>query len=180
MIILASNAQKKTFIKWFLKHYQLKQREGVWLLNYLLTSDELLSYVHFTDDADYCPQAIFMSTVETNGLPFRFFNKAMMSADPQHAFNLLKQLKSDVYIQLNFKGRQQSAQYVAVLETNPYHQNEKPNRPIIDLRQSKTDMDYTMIKQYEEHLRERIDQALDAGDKETFMKLVQQLNNLVH
>ena len=52
--------EKKTFIRWFLKNFQLKRREGVWILNYLLSNDDLLEHVHFVDEAHYCPRAIVM------------------------------------------------------------------------------------------------------------------------
>ena len=177
MALNVSNAAKKTFIKWFLKHYQLKQREGVWLLNYLLTSEELISRVHFTENADYCPKAIVMSTVETEGLPFRLFDGAMMSADPEKAFELLKHVETDVYIQLIFFAKQMPIEYQLVVEDNPYHKQNKPVRTF-EQHMTQTSSGYTISKHNEEQLRERIDQALDAGDKETFVKLVQQLNNL--
>lgn len=34
--------EKKEFIRWFLNHYQLKRRECVWILNYLMSHDQLM------------------------------------------------------------------------------------------------------------------------------------------
>lgn len=34
--------EKKDFIRWFLNHYQLKRRECVWILNYLMSHDQLM------------------------------------------------------------------------------------------------------------------------------------------
>ena len=66
---------KKAFVRWFLKNYQLKRRECVWILNYLLSNDELLKHIHFVDEAHYCPRAIVMSTVETTEHPISFLQR---------------------------------------------------------------------------------------------------------
>lgn len=42
---------KKNFVRWFLKNFQLKRRECVWILNYLLSNDELLENIHFVEEA---------------------------------------------------------------------------------------------------------------------------------
>ena len=50
--------EKKDFIRWFLNHYQLKRRECVWILNYLISHDQLMEKVHFVEQAQYCPRGI--------------------------------------------------------------------------------------------------------------------------
>ena len=75
--------EKKAFIRWFLKNFQLKRREGVWILNYLLSNDDLLEHVHFVDEAHYCPRAIVMSTVDTTSIPFRFYKDNIMTSDAE-------------------------------------------------------------------------------------------------
>lgn len=42
MTASVSVVDKKAFVRWFLKNYQLKRRECVWILNYLLSNDDLL------------------------------------------------------------------------------------------------------------------------------------------
>lgn len=44
--------EKKDFIRWFLNHYQLKRRECVWILNYLMSHDSLMEKVHFVEQAE--------------------------------------------------------------------------------------------------------------------------------
>jgi len=34
-----SNKDKKTFVRWFLKRFDLKRRECVWILNYIVGHD---------------------------------------------------------------------------------------------------------------------------------------------
>ena len=52
--------EKKDFVKWFLNNYQLKQRECVWILNYLMSHDHLMHTVHFVEHAKYCPRGLVM------------------------------------------------------------------------------------------------------------------------
>lgn len=173
-----SNADKKEFIRWFLKNYQLKRREGVWILNYLLTSERILKNVCFTDDAHYCPRAIVMSTVDTEGLPFRFYENATMTNDPEKAFSRLKKSINEViYIQLNFTSSMLNPKYLAVLEENPYVPSTKPIR-LQDKKMAESMMAISISKHHETYLLQLIDEALDQGDKERFKKLVQQLKDL--
>jgi uncharacterized protein YpiB (UPF0302 family) len=173
-----SNADKKEFIRWFLKHYQLKRREGVWILNYLLTSERILKNVRFTDDAHYCPRAIVMSTVDTEGLPFRFYENATMTNDPEKAFSRLKKsINEDIFIQLNFTSALLNPKYLAVLEENPYVPSTKPIR-LLDKKMAENMMAQSISKHHETYLLQLIDEALDQGDKERFKQLVQQLKNL--
>ena len=78
--------EKKTFMRWFLKNHQLKRRECVWILNYLLSNDRLLKNVHFVEEAHYCPRAMVMSSVEHNGVPFRFYKGNIMTEMQKNHF----------------------------------------------------------------------------------------------
>ena len=104
-----------------LKNYQLKRRECVWILNYLLSNDDLLKRIRFVEEAHYCPRAMVMSTVDSTGVPFRFYKGNVMTADAEKSFHDLRlHEQEDMYIQLNFPNIPPSAQYLAVLEENPY------------------------------------------------------------
>ena len=96
-------ADKKNFVRWFLKNFQLKRRECVWILNYLLSNDELLENIHFVEEAHYCPRAIVMSSVDSNGVPFRFYKGNIMTSDAEKSFHDLRLYPNEnMYIQLNF------------------------------------------------------------------------------
>ena len=172
--------EKKIFIRWFLKNHQLKRRECVWILNYLLSNDRLLENVHFVEEAHYCPRAMVMSSVEHNGVPFRFYKGNVMTSDAEKSFHDLR-LNPDegIFIQINFPNIPPHLHYLAVLEENPYmpktlHISEKDR--IIAEQLLKNSM---MAFQEEKILRE-IDEALDAGDKERFFELSNLLQALKH
>lgn len=173
-----SNKDKKTFVRWFLKRFDLKRRECVWILNYIVGHDELLSRVHFVEDAHYCPRAIVMSVTESNGIPFRFYKGNIMTADPEKSFHDLRMnSEQDIYIQLNFPKQPPTDLYLAVLEENPYIPS------YMQISSEDKEVAQTMLQQsvYEfqqQKLLAAIDAALDAGDKEQFLALSQQLNEL--
>src|SRR5699024_5718866 len=68
---------KKTFIQWFLSHYQLKKRESVWILNYLIDHSKILAHVHFVRDVKFCPRGIMMSSYCSKEAPFRFYKNQL-------------------------------------------------------------------------------------------------------
>lgn len=162
---------KKIFIRWFLKNFQLKRREGVWILNYLLSNDELLENVHFVDEAHYCPRAIVMSTVDTTSIPFRFYKNNIMTSDAEKSFHDLRlNTKDSMYMQLNFPNIPPYPIYLAVLEENPY----VPDDVFISEKDRLTAarlLENSVLEFQEQQLLKEIDAALDAGDKERFFEL---------
>lgn len=172
--------EKKEFIRWFLNHYQLKRRECVWILNYLMSHDQLMEKVHFVDHADYCPRGIVMSTQCVDDVPFRFYKDSVMTTDAEKSFHDIRLNRDqDIYIQLNFKSVHKSHQYALVLENNPYMpehlQITDKDREIAELFLKNT------IKNFQlEQLREKIDQALDRKDKELFIELSTQFNHIMN
>ncbi|MEC1179088.1 ReoY family proteolytic degradation factor [Metasolibacillus meyeri] len=173
-------AEKKIFVRWFLKNYQLKRRECVWILNYLLSDEKLLENVCFVEEAHYCPRAIVMSSVESNGVPFRFYKGNIMTADAEKSFHDLRLNPDEVmYIQINFPNIPPHQVYLAVLEENPYmpkylHISEKDRILAEQLLKD------SMRAFQEEKLLKEIDEALDQGDKNRFFELSSLLQALQH
>lgn len=173
-----SNKDKKTFVRWFLKRFDLKRRECVWILNYIIGDDDLLSQVHFVEDAHYCPRALVISTTESSGIPFRFYKGNIMTADPEKSFHDLRMNNEKaIYIQLNFPKQPPSEQYLAVLEENPfipsYMQISSEDKQVAQKMLSKSVYEFQ-----QGNLLQQIDEALDAGDKEKFLELTALLNDL--
>lgn len=169
---------KKDFVRWFLKRYKLKRRECVWILNYLLSHENLLENVHFTDEAHYCPRAMVISTTKSESIPFRFYKGNLMTADAEKAFHDLRLYENEkMYIQLNFPNNYVCPNYASVREENPF-------LPTY-LQVSETDkriaqqlVDESIENMTRETLRKGIDEALDRNDKERFMQLSAMLNDI--
>ena len=170
--------EKKDFIRWFLNHYQLKRRECVWILNYLMSHDQLMEKVHFVEQAQYCPRGLIMSTHCVDKVPFRFYKENVMTTDAEKSFHDIRLNRDeDIFIQLNFLASNQAHQYAAVLEENPFvpkhlQVNEKDGIIAEQLLQRS-------IERFQrEKLLQLIDEALDKQDRQAFRMLTEQLNNL--
>jgi len=176
MTASVSVLDKKEFVRWFLKKYQMKRRECVWILNYLLGHDELLEHIHFVEEAHYCPRAMVMSTTDSSGIPFRFYRGNIMTADAEKSFHDLRlHPDEEMFIQLNFPKVPPSREYLTVLEENPY----MPNYLQIsesDRQLAEEILQDSMKTFQEEALLKQIDEALDQNDKEKFYKLSALLN----
>ena len=170
--------EKKTFIRWFLKNFQLKKREGVWILNYLLSEDALLRNVHFVEDAHYTERGIIMSSVDDEGVPFRYYRGKMMTQDAEKCFHDLRLNSQDhFYIQMNFPGAYTYINYLAVVEQNPF----VPTNVPVSMQDEMTVVqvvENSLFLQQEEKLLQQIDKALDVGDKEKFYELTEALAKL--
>lgn len=78
--------EKKGFLRWFLNEYQMKKRESVWILNYLLSQDGLMKKLHFVELVQYCPRGIYMSTHCSDDPSFRFYKQNIMTTDPKKRY----------------------------------------------------------------------------------------------
>lgn len=170
--------EKKDFIRWFLNRYQLKRRECVWILNYLMSHDQLMKKVHFVEEAQYCPRGLIMSTHCVEEVPFRFYKENIMTTDAEKSFHDIRLNKDeDIYIQLNFSKSNASYQYAAVLEENPF----MPKYLLINEKDRIVAEQFlkSSIETYQrQKLLDAIDDALDRNDQEAFSKLTSQLKNM--
>lgn len=162
---------KKSIIKWFLNHYQLKKRESVWILNYLVNHHEILANVHFVRDARFCPRGIIITAYCSEEVPFRFYKKQLVTTDAEKSFHDIRLNQNEpLYIQLNFKNAQQNSKYVSVLEENPYkpddHHLKKQDQQVAEEVLNKSLFAYKRNL-----LKQKIDCALDEMDQNTFQEL---------
>src|SRR5699024_3159628 len=151
---------KKSFINWFLTHYQLKKRESVWILNYLINHESLLSNVHFIREARFCPRGMIISAQCSDEVAFRFYKDHIVTTDAEKSFHDIRLNRHEpIYIQLSFKNSHQNAEYNAVLEDNPF----LPDDFFITKREkqlAKEFLDYTLFKAEQKQLLTEIDHAL--------------------
>src|SRR5699024_10555569 len=169
---------KKVFINWFLDNYQLKKREGVWILNYLINHESLLSNVHFIREARFCPRGMIISARCSQEVAFRFYKEHIVTTDAEKSFHDISLNRQEpIYIQLSFKNASQSAEYNAVLEDNPF----LPDDFFITKREKRLAeefLNYTLFKAEENRLQKKIDDALDCRDHANFMHYTNKLKKL--
>ncbi|MBP2241366.1 uncharacterized protein YpiB (UPF0302 family) [Cytobacillus eiseniae] len=170
--------EKKDFIRWFLNHYQLKRRECVWILNYLMSHDQLMAKVHFVEQAQYCPKGLVMSTHCVEEVPFRFYKENVMTTDAEKSFHDIRlNREEEIYIQLNFHASNKAHQFAAVLEENPF----MPKKLQItekDRMIAERFLSNSLEKFQRNYLLKKIDEALDNQDRNSFLKLTEQLKRL--
>lgn len=170
--------EKKDFLKWFLNSYQLKRRECAWLLNYLMSDDQLLEKVHFVENAEYCPKSLIISANDVDCIPFSFHKNQHVTMDAEKSFHDIRLNKEEeVYIQLNFKDAKKIPQYMAVLEDNPFIPIDQETEKIYSLFADLI-IDQATYNFEKNQLIKKIDEALDSGDKENFLKYTEMLANI--
>lgn len=165
--------QKKEFLRWFLKRYQMKRRECKWILNYLLSHDDLLENLHFVEDVLYTPRSMMISVDGGQGTPFQFHKDGTNSANAETAFHDVRlNPKAELYLQLNFPNNT-AIEYLSVLEDNPHAQSYS----------IKNTNDAVFVEDFIAHIRKLsetekrnrlIDEALDTGNNAWFMELTSQ------
>ncbi|KKE79350.1 ReoY family proteolytic degradation factor [Oceanobacillus caeni] len=173
-----SRQDKKSFIQWFLKNYQLKKRESVWILNYILNHQQVLNKVHFVRDVKFCPRGIVITSQCSSEVPFRFYKDHIVTTDAEKSFHDIRMNQDeDLYIQLNFSKSHQHAYYASVIEENPFVPDDyfvtKKDRLL-----AKKLLDKTVFNYKKKILQQEIDNALDELDQEKFIKLSKELNEL--
>ncbi|MBR7553247.1 ReoY family proteolytic degradation factor [Allobacillus sp. GCM10007491] len=170
--------RKKAFIEWFLTTHPPEQREVVWLLQYILKREQLLNGIHFIYEAHLTPRSIIVSTEEEESRPFRFYKEHIVTTDVDKAFHDIRlNQDQELFIEFIYEDVRQSAEYADVLEENPY----LPDDYYLEKK------DYNAIEKFLEEtsrenekksLQKRINEALDQGDEEAFLKWSKLLNNL--
>ncbi|MBC5637065.1 MULTISPECIES: ReoY family proteolytic degradation factor [Ornithinibacillus] len=169
---------KKKFLQWFLNNYQLKKRESVWILNYLINHQEILENVHFVHDAKFCVRSVIITSQCSKEVPFRFYKNHLVTTDAEKAFHDIRLNQHEsLYIQLNFNQSNQNHLYASVLEENPF----VPDEYLItqqDKDNAKLLLEHSLFEFRKKQLLEKIDRSLDEQDKDQFNKLVKELRIL--
>ncbi|WP_082233999.1 ReoY family proteolytic degradation factor [Halobacillus massiliensis] len=170
--------EKKEFVRWFLNHYQLKKRESVWILNYLMNHESLLTNVCFVEDVKLCPRGMEITAQGVKDPPFRFYKGQVMTNDAEKSFHDLRMNQDEpIYIQMNFENSHQCSMYALVLEENPYlpkdhYLNENDREEAEQLLSS------SILLYKKSVLEKQIDESLEIGDQSSFSQLAKSLTEV--
>lgn len=170
--------EKKAFIFWFLNQHQMKLRESNWILTYLANHNKLLRNVHFVRNAKFCPRGIIISSKDSDDVPFRFYRNQLVTTDAEKAFHDIRLNQFEpLYIELNFYQWNQSPQYAAVLEENPFLSDDYfiTNE---DREETEHITNYMLQLYRKDELVIAIDQTLDDRNQEKFIELSEELQRL--
>ncbi|KYP80970.1 IDEAL domain protein [Ferroacidibacillus organovorans] len=173
-------ADKKQFIQWFLEHYELKNPESEWLLQYLCSSEQLLARVHFTDQFRNSPKALLMSTTCVQMTAFKFYKNKRVTSDVEKAFlDVHNHPEEDVYVTLYFRDRANSARYKAVVEAQSETRYTASTLEVLHGLIAELWLDRIAQEYRESVLRKRIDDALLAKNEKEFYESASELCTLL-
>lgn len=168
--------QKRAFIRWLLDHHLLKNRETVWLFNYLMGSDQLLGLIHFAEHVAGCTRAITISSSKQENEVFKYTKENVTTPDPEKAFHDLRLDQEEaVYIKIALPSVAGRADYLAVLEETPHDAQSVHDTYGKAAENAAKAAEKAYAEQY---LYREINHALDRGDKETFYRLTDELKKL--
>ncbi|WP_353947873.1 YpiB family protein [Sporolactobacillus sp. Y61] len=173
---IVSVTQKKTFIKWLLDQKVVKNRETIWLLNYVAGHDQLLELIHFSDNLAGCNRTITISTDNPTGEIFTYVKHHVITHDPEKTFHDLRLNQEEaVFIRMECRSIHGLPEYIDVLEDTPgVHQSvhEKYGEAAEHVAGA------AEKACAEKRLYKAINETLDQGDKEGFYHLTAKLQTL--
>ena len=171
---MITGADKKQFIKWFLEHYELKNPEAEWLLQYLYSSEQLLAKVHFTEHFRSSPKALLMSTTCVQMTAFKFYKNKRVTSDVEKAFlDVHSHPEEDVYVTLYFNGRNTCSHYLAILESvdGPVSTPTVTGTEALLALQAELILDQIEREWRRERFDREVDSALVNGDRAAFFRI---------
>jgi uncharacterized protein YpiB (UPF0302 family) len=171
-------SEKRDFIRWFLHHYELQQREAAFLLTYLIYNEPLLAKVHFVEQVPSINRSIIISATGVEQPAFRFLKNKRIGHDVESAYFDMKTFPSeDVYMGLYYKDRSACPRFAAVMEGIPMKKQDIVQDQMLSLFAEMV-LDESLRRFQEAQLRKQIDEALAQYDQKRFEELVIQLEQL--
>lgn len=169
---MSCDDKKRQFLKWFLQHHQLKDKESLWILHYLLNHDFLLSRIHFIQEASDYPNGLVMATEDMKDSDFYFYHQGKVSKNPEEAFQAIRcNWRDDYYIELRFPDVDAAYLYFDLFDQGQAEEEEIQAT-------FKELMDEMRRDQEIKKVRTAIDQALEKNDFLTLEKLSARLKEL--
>ena len=170
--------EKKNFISWFIQNYQLKRRESLWILNYLLNHEILLKNIHLIEEVHTTNRGMGFAVVGNPKDAFMYYKDGQTFEDPEQAFHDLRlNWKEDFYLELFFDQSYQVLSFFGVLEDNPYIQDseifDKDLEEIVE-----KSLEKLAVKDRIHYLKKQIDIALIQYDETSFRKFTKELKEL--
>lgn len=169
--------EKKTFLNWFVTNSSFSQREVSWILNYLANHEAILNNVHFVENAEATDRGLQIRDLSVADEPLRLFIEGKEFNDSTQIFHEIRlNWKEPLYLECMFKNSWDNPGYLSILEDNPYKKwNEDIDPEIIEAVEEFIHQEEQEARIQELYLA--IDAALEAGDKETFLRLSDEVND---
>ncbi|MDF3825705.1 ReoY family proteolytic degradation factor [Enterococcus faecium] len=171
--------EKKNFLTWMVNHVSFSRREVFWILNYLANHEAILSNVHFVEGANFADRGLQISDLSVEGEPMKLFLQGKEFTDTDQIFHEIRlNWKKPLYVECIFENAWQTREYLSILEDNPFSSWDS----------SVSEEDTELIERYFQEKEEeaklkmlyaQIDQALEDGDRDAFLKLSDEVNRKI-
>lgn len=168
--------EKKVFLNWFVTNANFSRREVSWILNYLANHEAILANVHFVERAEVAERGLQIRDTSVEGEPLRLHIDGNYFTDSDQIFHEIRlNWKDPLYIECLFTNAWGNPSYLSILEDNPFMKwNECIDPQIVEAVDQfiqEEELQAAIDKLYVE-----IDDALERGDKETFLRLSDEVN----
>lgn len=164
---------KKEFLSWLVNQQAFSRREIIWILNYLTNHEAILMNVRIVEKADKTTRGLMIQSGD-NHRPMILSLEGKEFHDPDQIFHEIRMnWKKDLFLECRFPEAWQEPLYLKVLEDNPFASWNEVDEEI--------DQEITAFLEQEAQAHEKadllreIDEALESGDQETFIRLSEQL-----
>ena len=156
--------EKKNFLTWMVNHVSFSRREVFWVLNYLANHEAILSNVHFVEGANFADRGLQISDLSVEGEPMKLFLQGKEFTDTDQIFHEIRlNWKKPLYVECLFENAWQTREYLSILEDNPFSSWDASVSEAAKLNM----------------LYAQIDQALEDGDRDAFLKLSDEVNRKI-
>jgi uncharacterized protein YpiB (UPF0302 family) len=169
-----STTKKGDFLKWFLNHHQLKNKEARRLIEYIQNNHHILKNLSFIETVHPTERTIIISSISSDEAGFLFYANNMKTEEVSRALGSLINNPTDkVNLILHFFGKQANFRFKELVETRRL-------QSIKQYEQSEKDAKATDIVVEIALLKSQINKALDDRDEELFKALVGKLKEITN
>lgn len=171
-----SSQAKREFIRYFFKRYQMKMREAIWILEYLMNREDLIENIHFVRQASHCPKGLLIAAKCSNVVGIRYIEDRSTFINAEKILGQLRRLEKgdSLYIELAFADSHCNPRYAAILEENPFSPGPGPDVEKFVARF----LEELTRKIQQEKWEQEMNDALDARDEDLFHQLCEQRKTL--
>jgi uncharacterized protein YpiB (UPF0302 family) len=159
--------EKKDFIQWFIKKDEFEGTVGQKFLKLVLRNNRLIENIIFVEKDDAYPRFIQISSFKDNENPMLYKDevKTFITENPEVMFKkILKNKEEVIYIQLDFKNKDECWKYLSVKEIDMYDPTEEN---IVEEAE-------VLLKKF--YILSKLDESLDKRDEILFKEMVAEIN----
>lgn len=170
--------EKKQWLKWLLANGAFQRREILWILDYLLHHDSILANIKIIEQASKTTRGLVLLPDKSTVDALTLYLEGHQFCDPDQIFHEIRfNWKKPLYLECPIPKAWEHPEFLAVLEDNPYH---RWNDSLTDDVFNEVDSFIQSQQRQNERttLIEKINLAIDAGNREEFKRLSDQLAKL--